>query len=235
MAKTQNNYRRVRLLIGTLGMLLPVILPIFHGYVNSFTGGEYEVWLRSISHYNYSYASVIFTGVLMSFGLLLMSYKGYPDGTFWVRDDTVTSLSGALAIVVALIPTLYDNTLMSTPNAHDKNYLSLIHLISAGAFLILLGVMSAHKFTMGRSQDVYHVRRRRAYRTLGYTTILSILTLAVLFALKLTNGNTVFIFEAIALFAFGFAWLLKGKAAFFVALGLITRDELIKARSGDEE
>ena len=58
---------RIRLLIGALGLLLPFLLPLAKGD-----------FLASISHYYYdTLSSLIFIIVLSSFGLFLISYKGY--------------------------------------------------------------------------------------------------------------------------------------------------------------
>lgn len=232
---TQNNYRRIRILIGSLGMMLPLVLPLKQSLVNYFKQTDFPTWLPSISHYNYSYGSVIFTGVLSAFGLMLISYKGFRDDRYCIKDDTLTTFAGLAALIVALVPTVTGNAdgLIHTPNHHDCRALYFVHLISAGVFLVLLGCMSIFKFTLGTTQDTWHRRRKFLYKLLGWFTILPILTLALLMPLDLAGDNTVFIAETVALIAFGLSWLLKGKASFFVLLGLISRKELAEAREGD--
>lgn len=62
----QHSDYRIRKLIGTLGISLPIILPIV----------KHE-FLASISHYYYStLSSLIFIITLSAFGLFLISYKG---------------------------------------------------------------------------------------------------------------------------------------------------------------
>lgn len=235
---TYNNYRRVRLLIGSLGMLLSFILPIYQTLIEQFAHKGVALLLPSISHYNYSHASVIFTGVLFAFGLLLISYRGFSDDPDWIGDDKLTTIAGSLAIVVALVPTSFDQgNLLSTPNCHEIVWLSSIHLGSAGLFLILLGIMSIWKFTKSPKTDPYHTARKRWYKALGWIVIVSIFILLVLFVLEIAKVYTityeVIIFETTALLAFGLSWLLKGKSWLFYILGVVSKEELEEARGGN--
>ena len=131
---------RIRELLGWLGMLLPFIL-IIGQIITVENPRKGPVFLNSISHYHYSNVGIIFTGVLMSFALLLISYKGIEDKSKYLTDNNITNLAGVLAIIVVLIPTKYAVGLEHTPNCHSSDFLSNIHLISAGAFLSLLLVL----------------------------------------------------------------------------------------------
>jgi len=240
--KLHNNYRRIQLLIGTLGMSLPFVLVIFQWVMTKINGHNYPAFLPSISHYNYSYAQIIFVGTLASFGLLLISYKGYLKDDHKIKDVTITNIAGFLALIVAMIPTDFDNhAIFDTPNKHSSALLASVHLMSAGLFLILLGLMSVYKFTLSPKDDVWHQRRKRWYRIFGWIVISSISVLVILFAYGfLSNepvdmGYWVYIFETSSLVAFGFSWLLKGKSAIFVPLRLVSQKELEEARSFQEE
>ncbi|MBK9193233.1 MAG: hypothetical protein IPM77_18010 [Crocinitomicaceae bacterium] len=236
--KLHNNYRRIQLLIGTLGMSLPFLLVLFQMIMTKINHKNYPAFLPSISHYNYSYAQIIFVGTLASFGLLLISYKGYLKDDHKIKDVTITNIAGLLALIVALIPTDFDeHAIFNTPNKHTSSILASIHLISAGLFLILLGLMSVYKFTLSPKDDSWHQRRKKWYRIFGWTVILSISVLIFLFAYgffsdeEVNMGYWVYIFETTSLVAFGFSWLLKGKSAIFVPLGLVSKEELDEARS----
>ena len=158
---------RIRELLGWLGILLPYILVLANAIALNITNTQGEALLPSISHYHYSFAGLIFTGVLMAFALLLISYKGYKDSSTWFTDNNITNLAGAFAMVVVLVPTTWESGLLTTPNKHVDDTLGLIHLGAAGLFLALLGALSFFKFTKSDKTDKYHLRRKFLYRFCG--------------------------------------------------------------------
>jgi len=204
------DYLALRKYLGCLGIALPIALIIGNG-------GKVE---ESISHYYYTGMSVIFTGVLIAFGLFLISYKGYPkkEGEL-VSDNAVTNCAGFLAIIVALIPTACSHCDAGVPNGHNDTIRSMVHLVSAGLFIALMGYMSLIQFVKGEDQDVVSKRRRRIYRTCGVIiwAVVAFLLLEYAFGFQFTAYDTL-IGEAIALLAFGTAWLTKSE--FLEKIGL---------------
>ncbi|MFK7813670.1 MAG: hypothetical protein AB8B59_14345, partial [Maribacter sp.] len=88
----QKSDYRIRKLIGTLGLALPILLLL--------TGG---MLLSSISHYYYQpLSSIIFIIILSTFGLFLLSYKGYKIDaeTEKISDDLLTNIGGISALIV---------------------------------------------------------------------------------------------------------------------------------------
>ena len=93
-------YRRIRRIIGYLGIFLPVILVILS--LISFFKTSLQF---SISHYYYTNLREIFTGTLSAVGIFLIRYKGYGNSSIWKNDNFLTNVAGVMAIGVALFPT----------------------------------------------------------------------------------------------------------------------------------
>ena len=204
------NHINLRLYLGILGILLPLILFIGNG-------------LRlesSISHFYYTRMSVVFTGILCSFGFLLISYMGYEKkSSEFISDDFITNLAGLAALLVAIIPTACSTCPSGVPNGHSDPLLNKIHLISAGVFIVAMGYMSFVQFTKSDKSDELTKKRNTIYRACGLLIWITVLYLmcSFLFNFSLTAYD-VFIGETIALVCFGIAWLIKSKS--LSALGL---------------
>lgn len=212
----QHSDYRIRKLIGTLGISLPIILPIVK-----------REFLASISHYYYStLSSLLFIIILSAFGLFLISYKGYKKDskTEQVSDDFLTNIGGFAAMIVVFIPTVCFGSNSTTIDAlcnsnqlplfgHNEKILSTIHLISAGIFILCMGWMSKYKFTRGNKK-----KYNKIYRSCGNVVFISVTLLIIGIILEnleinfLLNNYYVYIFETIAILAFGISWLIKGKA-----------------------
>ena len=168
----QRSDYRIRLLIGTLGILLPVALIIAKGSV-----------LASISHYYYNnVASLIFIIILSAFGLLLPSYKGYriDPKTEIISGDFITNIGGLAALLVVIIPTSCDGSGSTVIDGlcgnglepllgHLNSTKNIIHLVAAVIFMLTMGWMSSFKFTRG-DDDGYH----SLYRWSGYLVFISV-------------------------------------------------------------
>ncbi len=211
----QSDYR-VRKLIGGLGLSLPILLTL----------SEMEL-LSSMSHYYYySLSSILFIVVLSSFGLFLISYKGYQKDSSneKISDDFLTNIGGFAILIVVLIPTQCANSESVTIDAlcasenypllgHMNKTLNIIHLISAGIFIFTMGWMSKYKFTRGQNQA-----NNKIYRLCGNIVWGAIALLIVLVIIDFFQENfqitkyDVFILETVALVPFGISWLIKGEA-----------------------
>lgn len=230
------SYYRIRKIIGLLGIFLPFI--IFYSF------GDL---LASISHFYYTKASLFFTAILSAFGILLISYKGYEKdkGVEWLSDNQITFIGGVAAILVVLIPTTCDgsnNELVAQIcingdyplYGHDNALFRTIHLFSAGIFLFTMGYMSIFRFTKGPDNEEERERKIRTrnnivYRITGYLVwaSIAILLLEFVFHFHFTPYD-VFIFECVAVMAFGISWLIKGKA---IKDLIDVRDRITKGRS----
>ena len=211
----QSDYR-IRKLIGTLGLGLPVLLLFSEG-----------VLLSSMSHYYYRpLSSIIFIIILASFGLFLLSYKGYKidSETEKISDDLLTNIGGISAMVVVFVPTY---CLESSSTAIDEICMSgeypllghinvvknTIHLVFAGIFIFTMGWMSKYKFTRGEQTS-----KNKLYNWCGNMVWIAIALLVILVIIDFFNEDfqitpyDVFFLETLAVVPFGISWFVKGEA-----------------------
>ncbi|MEO9894487.1 hypothetical protein [Aurantibacter sp.] len=211
----QHSDYRIRKLIGILGLALPLLLPLTESQ-----------FLSSISHYYYlPFSSLLFTIILSSFGLFLISYKGYTvDETETMSDDMLTNIGGFAALIVVFFPTyclgsesIIIDKLCSAKTypllGHNDKLTNTIHLISAGIFIFIMGWMSKYKFTRGNDTSknkIYHICGNIVWTAIALLILLFVADL-IKDGFKITNYD-VYILETIAVIPFAISWLIKGQA-----------------------
>lgn len=215
-----NSYLRIRKLIGTLGILLPIMVYVFH-----------KDLLASISHYYYTESAVFFIAILSAFGFFLISYRGYDKDPSreMLSDNIITNISGFAVLIVVLIPTscsesasdVITKTICETENypmfGHNQSLWNIIHLVSAAIFLFTMGWMSVFRFTRTSNEEDKKYENA-IYKCCGYAVWICIAVLLVQFIAEKFGANLrvtkydVFIVETISVGAFGLSWLIKGKA-----------------------
>lgn len=213
-----NSYKRIRKLIGILGLLLPFLIVIF-----------YWGFLPSISLFYYTRSAVFFIAILAAFGLLLISYKGYgpKENEKGLSDNLVSHVGGFAILIVVLVPTACLDTAFNVCNVcisgkyclfgHDIKGINYLHLISAGIFFFFMGYMSVINFTRG-SDKKYHFM----YKLCGYTIWSSLLILVIEFIIREFHRKgyitvyDVFILETVMVVAFAISWLLKGRTIEYI-------------------
>ena len=212
----KQSHVRLRLYLGILGILLPIIIVVG----DSIDKHSFLVQC-SISHYYYTIMRNIFVGFLWAFGLFLVTYPGYKKENAKISDDWLTNISGILAIIVSLVPTICSRCIFcDVTDGHSNSLYNHIHLVSAGLFLILMGYMSYFRFTQSdKKKDTWEngkLQRNNIYRICAYFIWGSILVLILNFAFNIISDEAfpqfVYTCEVVALWAFGFAWMVKGKA-----------------------
>ncbi len=217
-----SSYFMLRRTIGFLGFVFPFLLlfgaPIYDG-----TGIVIE---SSISSYYYTGVKHIFAGVLFVVAFFLLAYK-FQDDTevsfshckfilckINLSDNAVGNAACFFAIGIALFPTTEKNL--------NFDIVGSLHYVFAGLFFLCLIYFSLCLFTRSKSKKIKG-RKRIAnciYKICGYTMFLCILLIAAIkIYLKLfglsepVNEEYTYVFwlEAIALWAFGISWLVKGE------------------------
>jgi hypothetical protein len=203
------SYMTLRKMVGNLGILLPVLVV---------AGGELmparEV-RDSISAYYYSNMRDLFVGLLCMVGVFLYSYKGYD----WI-DDLLTSLSGLLALGVALFPTRSGETVTIAVGIFQLNDFvsSFVHYTCATLLFVLLASISTFLFTRTadpRTMTKQKKARNHVYRVCGGIMFAALL-LGGVFSLPILERaappHLLLVVETICLWAFGISWLVKGEA-----------------------
>lgn len=207
----RNSYRRLRRLIGILGIALPFLCLLGLAITK-------EPLQSSISHCYHTNVRDVFVGIMIGVGMFLITYSGYEK-----IDDIVNNMTGVVGIVLALCPCLLtQNTSKNIGYFNLNPYVSdAIHLACASGFFLLLAYNSIFLFT--KSIDKRTMTRNKKKRNVIYRScgIVMVALMAVLLALRLIVGEPefdsapiAFCIESLMLFAFGISWLVKGETIF---------------------
>ena len=205
-------YRRLRRAIGYLGVGLPVTLVIFSAI--SFFQTNLQ---PSLSHYYYTNLREIFTGTLMAVGFFLIRYKGHGNKSFWKNDQALTNIAGVMAIGVALIPVNpeFDQEKVHTLIPYTYSWLGWVHYACAAILFGIFSILALNVFTLGQEENeeipLSTLNENNIYRFSGISIIFLMLLVPVSEKLEVFKYSTL-VLEAFALFLFGVAWLIKGRA-----------------------
>ena len=182
----------LRRVVGILGVALPLLLIAGNGAVE-----------RSISFYYYTKMSTVFTGILITFGLVLYTYTGGVAKTEQkVNENFMTTVGGIFALLVALVPTRYGADIVAPYYVHNDSVRGWIHNGSAVLFIFLMGLVVLLKF----SRDGHY---RKFYLAFG-TLVMIGLAFTIYSFVRPPFDHAVFWGESFCLWAFGIAWLRRG-------------------------
>lgn len=141
---------------------------------------------HSLSAYYGTPARDVLVGTLCLIGAFLLAYRGYD------RRDRAAGVVGGLAIIgVAWVPWDGPQPLLHTLCA-------AVFFASAAYFALVLFPLSAGQPTPAK------LHRNRVYRICGWTIVAMLIAAAA--------GAPLLLAEAVAVIAFGAAWLVKGEA-----------------------
>ena len=194
------NTKRMRIMIGILGMLLPWLVALIT-----------LSWPQSISITYYSLFAVgTFMVVLGSAGILLINYKGYEK-----IDDITATIAGIFGILICLFPMTYlPDPSIQTGVLHLRSDISnIFHCVSAFGFFATLAFMSFFLFTKTSGEMTKQKKIKNIiYRVCGVGMLGSFILMLLQFIPGFNCYNLTWIVEAIALFFFGFSWIVKSDA-----------------------
>jgi hypothetical protein len=202
------SYLFLRRAVGWIAILLPVVL--LAGNLISSAAWPPE----SMSGYYYTDMRNIFVGSLCALGVFLVAYNGYDNVDRWV-----TTIAGLGAIGVAFCPTkpavcVAGAVACPAPSVRQlstsQTWVGDIHLGFALLAFLMLGLMALRFAKTGPNSAADTV----IYRVSGITVFACVL-LAILANLLPASVNAswrlLFIFEAVAVVAFGVSWFVKGQ------------------------
>lgn len=231
------SHMQLRRFIGLIGLGTPfvLLLGVIIGYPP-----DGRIWGSSLSaHYWAPYLGSVFVGALCATGVFLLFYKGYPrnqdehyfgKGRFaladfmarHVSDAHMARAAGVGALVTALLPVCGPDGPCSAGSF--ARVAQLLHLGGAALFLVSLSWIAFFHFTRTRESPEHwdeasamakHIERM-VHATLGVIMFLCLASIVVVFRLfpdvKIAPGvyGPIFWLEALAIWAFGASWLLKG-------------------------
>lgn len=205
-------YRRIRRAIGYIGISLPILLIVLS--LISFFQTTVQ---HSISHYYYTNLREIFTGALFAVGLFLICYRGRGNRSFWKNDNLLTNISGLMAMGVALFPT---NPEVVTDKIYtliplNEKWIGWMHYGFAAVLFLIFALLAINVFTIGQENETRSpksiLNENNIYRCCGYSILVFIILVPVAEKYNLFRYSTL-VLESLMLFAFGIAWLIKGRA-----------------------
>ena len=218
------SYYRVRQALGYLGLSLPFLL-IFSGLVLR-SGLE-----PSISDFFHTVTRDVYVGVLFSVGMFLVIYEGYErEPGESITDNWLATVAGVSVFGVALFPNESPSgqVVSMTQQLVGVGISPLFHYISAFIFFYCMG-----HFCMFRFSKTRDVMRRRIYRTCGWVIVACCAALALASYWKQAGApaqkalvvdiNAVFWIEAVGIWAFSVAWIIKGRGDQELVASLSTR------------
>jgi hypothetical protein len=194
------SYMFLRKIVGWIGVLLPIVLYIGNEVV--FSAGRPD----SMSGYYYTHMRNVFVGTLCALGVFLVAYEGYDEVERWI-----TNIAGFGAIGVALCPTKPPVAQLSTA----QQVVGDTHLFFAAVTFLALAFMALRFAAPEGSPATVPGRVSKVIYVGCGATIFACVVLAaasnLLPASVTAHWPLVYIFEAVAVFAFGVSWFVKGQ------------------------
>jgi hypothetical protein len=197
--------RRLRRGIGFVAIVLPVAVTIGNAVID----GHVRL-LGSVSGAYYTGMRDVFVGSMAAIGIFLLIYRHAKI------DDVLSNLGGVSALAVALFPAKEINT--DIPQT--EKIIGIVHLAASTLMFLIMAIFCFFVFTrpdvrMDKSDLPQSKRvRNRLYVLSGWVLVLA-LAAGAAGSMYLPHDLMVkiepmFWGEAIAIWAFGFAWLVKG-------------------------
>jgi hypothetical protein len=199
------SYMTLRRMIGYLGLLLSVLLPI-----GILLNGSQDFIKKSISYYYWTSSQDVLVGVLCVAGALLVTYRGY-DNT----DRITATIAGIAAIFVALFPCYAIPGRVGFFGTSAK-VAEILHGASAVVFFLALSYMSFFQFSKGNARKkIFGIYCNTIFKACGLVMVGSMLLVVLLYLILpmviMETYAILYMLESVMLFAFGISWLVKGK------------------------
>jgi len=187
------DYKTLRLLLGIIAFTLPFVVTLMA-----------RTQLSSISASYFTEARDWFVGFLFVVGALMTAYNGHTS-----REALASRGAALCAFVVALFPTL-------AQSCGESSSSSIIHGIAAVTLFLILAYFCFGPFRQNtKGKGGKKGLRARLYFICGCVMVACMLVgligKLVLPCEKMTAWNVTYWVEAVALVAFGVAWIVAGK------------------------
>jgi hypothetical protein len=202
------SYLIMRVFVGALGVALPFLLVLVDRV--AFDGDPFP--RSSLSAYYYSGVRELFVGALSATAVFLITYK-VAERTL---DNTLSILAGVAVLVVALFPTGLPPGVSATPlqDLVGESVVEVIHFVAAATFIVSLAVITFFfGVREGKRAPQEGKRSPRFWQRYHWTCTAAIgAALAWIGVTELAGGpsRSLLIGEAVAVWAFGASWLMKG-------------------------
>ena len=209
MSRYVRSYLIMRIFIGALAVALPFLLVLIDGF--GFDGDPFP--RDSLSAYYYSGVRELFVGTLSATAVFLVTYK-VADRTLGQHAERCRRVRGAARDAVSHLHRPSGVGLTPLQELLGVSAVKAVHFVAAGAFIVSLGVIS---FFFGVREGTRAPREGRRSPTFwrGYHwscagAIAAAVVWIVVTALVGEPSKALLIGEAVAVWAFGASWLMKG-------------------------
>ena len=222
------SYLIMRVAVGALGIALPIVLVLGEPLV--FDGQPFP--RGSLSAYYYSGARELFVGTLCAIGVFLLTYKVAERS----RENRLSIYAGIAVVVVALFPTGRPGPGVPVTPLQlrlGEPTVEWIHFGAAGVFITSLAVISFY-FSRPPTQPTPQPGSMSKsfwskYHRVCAGFIVAALVLAAVTGLTGWPDKGILIAEAVAVWAFGASWLMKG-----LEIDVLLGRRKARVPSGDE-
>ncbi|WP_410610629.1 DUF998 domain-containing protein [Amycolatopsis sp. lyj-109] len=188
-----HSYLFLRRAIGLIGLALPVVVILGKQFVQ---GGDL---IGSLSGYYYTDLRDVLVGAMCAVGVFLLAYYGHDR-----IDNIASTVAGLGAIGLALSPTTPDHDV----TAWDRTA-GVLHLVFAAVFFLSLAYFCLRLFPHDGEQPE---RFGALYRVCGGVILACLVLIALAKYLGIAPSlHPALWLEAVAVEAFGVAWLVKGR------------------------
>ena len=183
-------YLSIRRFVGIVALLLPCVLLLFGGAQ------------RTISSYYHSGLRDVFVGAMCAVAMFLF-FEHIPlthnvSTTFRRWNNLTGNVAAIAAVGVALVPTIREG--------ESPNWQSCVHVAASILFFLCLAIFSLYLF---RKDRICRAGWRNRMHLVSGLIIVAMAVAAIIGGIQRAN---IFWFEAIAVQAFGFSWILKGES-----------------------
>ena len=199
------SYLAMRVAVGALGIALPLALVL--GEPLLFDGQPFP--RGSLSAYYYSGVRELFVGSLCAIGVFLLTYKVAERS----RENVLSICAGIAVTVVALFPTGRPGIgVTPTPlqNLLGETTVERIHFVAAAVFIGSLAVISYYFAKPPPESGRRSPSFWRKYHLTCAGVIVAALALAAVAGITSQPDKGLLIAEAVAIWAFGASWFMKG-------------------------
>jgi hypothetical protein len=200
--------KSLRLGVGIIGVSLPIMLIMWN-----LIAGDKTIFPTSMSGSYYTSARNLFVGSLCALGVFLILYR------HTTLQNLCTWCMGAFALLVAFAPTA------PAPPATEPQWVNYLHHAAAGALILTLGAFcfvlelgdAAGAASLDPAEPTRYSEQLKVprWRRIVYFVCGGLVLLSGTFALYTgvwptswsTGWSSLYLFEAVAVFAFGIAWI----------------------------
>ena len=211
MAPSQENpirdvsYLSLRRTIGYIGFFMPWLVRVV---ANLGEGpGKDLGYLKSISAYYYTSAHDVFVGLLFAAGLFLCFYRGSVKS---IQDRILGVIWGFAAAFIGLVP-MDRCEAVALPSGCVIH--STQHFIPVTVFFAISIYMTLFRFTKSPKPENLKPEKKKRNKVYIVCGVVMLASALILFYNN-RQGISIFWPEAIALFSFSVAWLVKGHTIF---------------------